>query len=279
MALSQNAFAYGLDRAWRQNRSQVGYGDAPQIGWQRVARNGSENAARAAAFSPSSERAMNSKYPGTCKACGRRFEVGTPIFWSKAAGSKHQECPPVSLRDMNQDDAEMARMEMAADRAQSIREAKASQDADDPQLAVDLAFAARDAEQRAANLKNLQIGVYRVEFSGRRDTDALNLKITKDRNNDGAFYFKQRESYEGTGRIWADGRIQLWKDNGLTAEQQARAVKALDILLGSERMGKYAEAYARESGECWRCGRELTLEDSIDRGLGSTCAMKVEAGY
>lgn len=147
------------------------------------------------------------------------------------------------------------------------------------QDAVDAALAARDAEKRAENLKNLKTGTYRVEFSGRRDTEPFNLKITVDRNNAGSFYFKKAESYDGIGRIWADGRIQLWGTTDKNAPETRNGLKALDILLGSERMGKYGEAYARETGECWRCGRELKLEDSIDRMMGKTCAAKVEAGY
>jgi Family of unknown function (DUF6011) len=35
------------------------------------------------------------------------------------------------------------------------------------------------------------------------------------------------------------------------------------------------EAYALASSNCWRCGRDLTREDSIIRGMGPVCADKV----
>lgn len=35
-----------------------------------------------------------------------------------------------------------------------------------------------------------------------------------------------------------------------------------------------AEAFGSLYGKCIRCGRPLTLEESIDRGMGSTCAGK-----
>lgn len=214
-------------------------------------------------FDPSAERKMASKFPGTCKACCQRFDAGTMILWSKANGSKHVECPKQTT---------WATAPAAAAKIEN-RQLISEQDA------VDAALAARDAEKRAENLKVLKAGTYRVEFSGRRDTQPFNLKITVDRNNAGSFYFKKAESYDGIGRIWADGRIQLWGTTDTDAADTRNGLKALDILLGSERMGKYGEAYARETGECWRCGRELKLEDSIDRMMGKTCAAKVEAGY
>lgn len=226
------------------------------------------------------ERTMLAKYDGSCRTCGQRFAAGTQITWSKANGSKHVECPKAApmvvdtaLAQMCDDDREMALSEMANDRQQTRRE-----NAVDEQDQIEAALEEYHNARRAANIANLKVGTYRVEFSGRRDTDSFNLKITADRRNEGSFYFKQAESYEGVGRLWADGRIQLWQ-NDLSAEDKKRAQEALEILLNAERMGKYGEAYARETGECFRCGRELKVEDSIDRGLGSTCAAKVEAGY
>ena len=35
---------------------------------------------------------INAKYPGTCTCCGRRFEAGTKINWTKGAGSSHVDC-------------------------------------------------------------------------------------------------------------------------------------------------------------------------------------------
>jgi len=36
---------------------------------------------------------MHSRYPGKCKACGRRFKVGTLISWTKLDGAYHAVCP------------------------------------------------------------------------------------------------------------------------------------------------------------------------------------------
>lgn len=38
---------------------------------------------------------LDSRYPGFCRACRRKFPVGTRIEWDQASGSKHQgACPP-----------------------------------------------------------------------------------------------------------------------------------------------------------------------------------------
>lgn len=36
---------------------------------------------------------MLSKYSGTCKECGTRYDVGDSILWCKGIGAKHQTCP------------------------------------------------------------------------------------------------------------------------------------------------------------------------------------------
>jgi hypothetical protein len=38
------------------------------------------------------------------------------------------------------------------------------------------------------------------------------------------------------------------------------------------------EAYALESGRCWRCGQRLTVPASIHRGLGPVCAGRLDDG-
>jgi hypothetical protein len=131
--------------------------------------------------------------------------------------------------------------------------------------------------RRMANVAALHQGIFRVEFSGRRNTDPINFKITPDRRVEGAFRFRIHQGDESLGRIYADGRVQIWRELSTDQEKVERAKEALEILLGAEAMGPYGMAYSRESGCCNRCGRDLTDEDRIDVGMGKTCAMK--AGY
>lgn len=224
-----------------------------------------------------SERRMIAKYNGKCTVCGQQIAAGTEILWSKSNGSKHAECPEIVVADVA---ADLEYVEQAAADAATIADAADALLAEyDALVSADDLLDEYDAQIRARNLKNLQIGTYRVELSGRRDTDPVNLKITVDQRREGAFRFKQHESYDGVGRINADGTLQIWSTVDQTDPQIRRVLAALDVLLGSERIGKYGEAYARETGQCFRCGRMLKQEDSIERGLGRTCASKVEIGY
>jgi hypothetical protein len=63
---------------------------------------------------------------------------------------------------------------------------------------------------------------------------------------------------------------------GIFANHKAdtTSAKALDTLLklNSDDRADCGQAYALESGNCWRCGRKLTVPASISRGLGPDCA-------
>jgi len=40
---------------------------------------------------------LTSKYPGTCKSCGKPFAAGTLIDWVKGEGSKHINCATATV--------------------------------------------------------------------------------------------------------------------------------------------------------------------------------------
>lgn len=75
--------------------------------------------------------------------------------------------------------------------------------------------------------------------------------------------------YQGFATVRAGG-YALWK----TYAADGRPAQALSVLLtgGHATAG---EAYALASGNCWRCGRTLTVPASLARGLGPECATKV----
>jgi hypothetical protein len=269
-------FRNGSEQSYRYTRSVDG-----REAWTPRGNNG-----------PKTEMVARNDWPCKFTDCGDRTVVaGRTVIVKRDGKWGHKDCPKVervaaksAAQQAMDDDRMMAELEAAGDRAGTMRDNVAKAAARQamemsPEDRADALLAEYEASLRAKNVANLQVGTYRVEFSGKADTDSFNLKITADRKNAGSFYFKSAESWEGVGRIWSDGRIQLWSQTNLTADEQKRAQEALEILLGAERMGKYGEAYARETGACFRCGRELKVEDSIDRGLGKTCAMKVEAGY
>jgi ribosomal protein S14 len=251
---------------------------------------------------------MIARMSSTCRRCGGPIFAGVTEISKLAGAWGHLACPaPIRERaarpaSLPQDDAKLAgaledawaRHEAELDVKQAIGAELAPlflEDAEPPVarpvVADGLAIAdAADALleeyariRRARNLANLKEGTYRVEFSGKADTDAFNLKITADGKVEGAFRFKQAESWQGVGRVHPDGRIVRWATSDLPQAEQDRAEHALEILLGADQLGPFGEAYARESGRCWRCGRELKVEASIERGLGEYCATQVDGGY
>jgi hypothetical protein len=59
-------------------------------------------------------------------------------------------------------------------------------------------------------------------------------------------------------------------------QQQALALLAAS---SADKIAEMGAAYAFASSRCWRCHRELTVEDSVAGGIGPVCAKKVGAAY
>lgn len=78
--------------------------------------------------------------------------------------------------------------------------------------------------------------------------------------------------YTGFAFLTPHGRNAMWsiwkryRDNG-------RLARALEVL--HKDPGEAGMAYALRSGNCYRCGRTLTVPASVHRGLGPVCAGKV----
>lgn len=81
-------------------------------------------------------------------------------------------------------------------------------------------------------------------------------------------------SYTGFAFITPQGKAIVWKRyrNG---GGSALIISALSYLLQSGDYEGAGMTYALESGNCYRCGRTLTVPASIGRGLGPECAKKV----
>lgn len=81
-------------------------------------------------------------------------------------------------------------------------------------------------------------------------------------------------NYTGFAFVSGD-RFGVWgkfrEDGKLSA-----ALRAL-IAADKDQAAQFGEAYAIESGNCWHCGRKLTVPASLKRGLGPICAGKL--GY
>jgi len=87
--------------------------------------------------------------------------------------------------------------------------------------------------------------------------------------------------YSGFGFINHDKEgdevFYLWKkhkkEDGSPSESAKSLVRAVEILL--KKPEKAGLEYATRSGNCYRCGRQLTVPASINAGLGPDCAKKV----
>lgn len=129
-----------------------------------------------------------------------------------------------------------------------------------------------------SNIKGTEVmqGTYTVVFSDRegdyitlrfrapqhgkwRGTQLVEFLYGPDNNND----YRRCANWTDDGyRVWAEFKETSRIFNGI--KFMAEADKEAQIQIG--------ETYALKSGNCWRCGRTLTREDSITRGMGAKCA-------
>lgn len=78
-------------------------------------------------------------------------------------------------------------------------------------------------------------------------------------------------SYTGCGYLFGSS-VRL----GARYKVDTTLTRAIQVLVAADtaKQGDYGHAYAMASGNCWRCGRVLTVPASINRGLGPICADK-----
>lgn len=74
-------------------------------------------------------------------------------------------------------------------------------------------------------------------------------------------------SYTGYAFIEPDGAYHIWQKY----LHAARLIAATETLVYFDH-GEAGMRYAMESGNCYRCGRRLTVPTSLHRGLGKDCA-------
>lgn len=86
-----------------------------------------------------------------------------------------------------------------------------------------------------------------------------------DNRNPGSVYVTRKDDKLYLGKI-TDGKFIRSRD--CTAEQEAEIVEA------ASNPEAAAKAYGQRFGACSICGRELTVNESIDRAMGPICAKK-----
>lgn len=120
-------------------------------------------------------------------------------------------------------------------------------------------------------------GTYTVVLNERGDYRTIKLESTSDQMGkpSGAQIAKylsgadNESSYTGFAFV-SGARVGIWAK----FKADSTLAKALQILLSADPGARIdmGEAYAIESGNCWRCGRKLTVPASLKRGLGPICA-------
>jgi uncharacterized protein DUF6011 len=78
-------------------------------------------------------------------------------------------------------------------------------------------------------------------------------------------------SYIYLGLIGKDGQFRLTKNSKAGAD--APSVKAFSYFWNARELP--AQLVVRHNGHCGRCGRTLTVPESIDAGIGPECASKI----
>ena len=108
------------------------------------------------------------------------------------------------------------------------------------------------AKSRGIKRPKLRLGSFKFSLAG---SNSVNV---------GALYVNDLDgSYLGKIK---GGRF--FRSNECTAEQEA------EIIVVASNPAESAVAYGRRTGNCAICGRELTVGESIDRGIGPICAEK-----
>lgn len=83
-------------------------------------------------------------------------------------------------------------------------------------------------------------------------------------------------SFDADRKFWPDPKLgKLSEQGGGPAVEGARAIRWLMGILDEGRIPDTVELW--HAGRCGRCGCELTTIESITRGLGPVCAVKVGA--
>lgn len=120
-------------------------------------------------------------------------------------------------------------------------------------------------------LQSLKTGVhftYKVRAPKQNidGTSADNIRfvsLLSGQDNDNDYFY--------LGLIGTDGNFRLTKNSRAGAD--APAVKAFAYFWSLRDLP--AQLVVRHEGHCGRCGRTLTVPESIDRGIGPECASKM----
>ena len=142
---------------------------------------------------------------------------------------------------------------------------------------------AQPAAATVTALRFVEDGYYTIVFDEEAD-DRITLRVRPHWNDDRAAlgekvvdYLRGADNtkdYTGFAFLTPHGKKGMWQVwKKYSGTQARRLVQALEVLHRDP--AQAGLAYALRSGNCYRCGRVLTVPASICRGLGPVCNGKV----
>lgn len=134
--------------------------------------------------------------------------------------------------------------------------------------------AATSAENIKPIDKVIPDGTYTIDFKD--DHVTIKLKGGGDKFNHAqiaSFLYGPNNDMDYIGFAFVKGsNFNIWKK--FQGTSYVRQATALVVLLHHDDPSVYGLAYALQSGNCYRCGRTLTVPASLYRGMGPICAGK-----
>lgn len=188
---------------------------------------------------------MVSRYDGKCSSCGIRFAAGTDIQYDRTNRKAYCSNPSQCWHNQN--------------KAEEVHEAP--------------------VPATPAETFGIPVGYFTV-VEGDGSYTTLRIQPHWDETEAGkgvkvASYLSgadNESSYTRFGFVDPNGQVRVWGKHR-SSEAIKHKAEALKVILGQKSALMAAgEAYALESGKCFRCNRKLTVPSSISAGLGPDCA-------
>ena len=183
---------------------------------------------------------MQSKFPGTCRRGGDPIQSGDLIEWdSDTRASWHVAC---SGKNLMAPEPKKKREILPAD--ESV-----------PNGTFSVVFKSDEFEEyQTLRIRRKVQG----NFKGKMIAE---------------YFFGPDNTKDFKGFAFVEGRdLTVWRDYK-ESPSLARWTEAFNVIIngGDKEAGL---AYAMHSGNCYRCGKVLTVPASLNRGLGPDCAKK-----
>ncbi len=186
---------------------------------------------------------ISARFASICPRCSTMIEPGSPVNWERGSHAEHVECPTIA----------------------AVEE-------------TDYVDGCQHCTQQARPI-TVRPGTFTVV--GIQHTRRT-FRIAKPREiarRDGRMFVKlltgssNETDYTYVGFVTPDHARFIWSRDISSSVRASVTGTALDFLLyaDDESRRDAGRTYALESGNCYVCGRLLTVPSSIDAGIGPVC--------